>query len=382
MAKNVKRVCPACNKKKDFRSDQKTCGCQKAGAAVVSTPRESYLSVENAKLKSALRAEKIVQGFQETLTSQVLQEVKAFEPLAPLPYKGGNRAESEMAAVIQLSDWHIGEKISPSETNGFGAYNYQLAQERAEYIAEKFIDWAKAKRTSFRIPKAYIFGQADWVSGDIHRELEVTNEFPLPVQAVRSGELLARVVAKIAPHFPEVHLIEVEPDNHGRLQHKPQFKQKALNNMSFVTYAMANALLKDHGNVNIVNNHRIRELVNVQGVKFLVEHGDIIKSWQGVPYMGMMRHTAREANKHMRAIVEQQRKELSRMQQEYGFDYVALGHFHVPNIIDNQILVNGSLSGTSEFDEGVGRYAKPSQVSFMVHPRYGFFDWTPWSVKQ
>jgi len=50
----------------------------------------------------------------------------------------------------------------------------------------------------------------------------------------------------MAPHFEEVHLIEVAPDNHGRLQPKPQFKQKAQNSMSFITYSMANALLRGH----------------------------------------------------------------------------------------------------------------------------------------
>jgi DNA repair exonuclease SbcCD nuclease subunit len=94
--------------------------------------------------------------------------------------------------------------------------------------------------------------------------------------------------------------------------------------------------------------------------------------------MGMMRQAGKEANKHMRMLMEKQRVEFDKIHAEYGFDYVTLGHFHVPNIIDNQIIVNGSLSGTSEFDEGVGRYAKPAQVSFMVHPKFGYFDYTPW----
>jgi predicted phosphodiesterase len=303
------------------------------------------------------------------------------DPLPILPFKRGDKAEAEMAAVLQLSDWHVGERISRNETGGFGEYNWSIAQERAEYITDKFIGWLKSKQTLFNIPAVHILGLADWVSGDIHRELVSTNEFALPEQAVKSGELLARVVGKIAPHVPSIVLTEIEPDNHGRLNPKPQFKQKATNNMSFVTYAVANALLAKHGNIEIINNHRIRELVNVGGQKILCEHGDVVRSWQGVPYMGMMRHAGREANKHMRAILEQQRRELRRMKQEYGFDYVALGHFHVPNIIDNQIIVNGSLSGTSEFDEGVGRYAKPSQVSYVMHPKYGYFDFTPWTTK-
>lgn len=344
--------------------------------------REKFLTKENTQLKGQIERLQETSGFQQILTDKILKAVDALTPLVPYSYKAGKSAEAEMAAVLQLSDWHIGEVISESETGSFGRYNFDIAKQRANYITDKFLGWLQSHRASFKIPKVYVFGQADWVSGDIHNELRVTNEFPLPEQAVRSGQLFAQVLARIAPHAPELHVVAIEPDNHGRMNPKPQFKQKARNNMSFVTYAMAEALLKEHGNINWINNHRIRELVDVVGQKFLIEHGDVVKSWQGIPYMGMLRHTAREANKHMRAILEKQRQELARLHNEYGFDFVALGHFHVPNVIDNQILVNGSLSGTSEFDEGVGRYAKPSQVSFLVHPKYGFFDWTPWTVKK
>lgn len=389
MAKDVERKCPACGKVKKFRTDVKTCGCAgtnpnlatKSSPVVETSARELYLRKENDRLKKELEKGRSTTGFQEELADQILGAVQALDPLPLLPYKASSKAEAEMAAVLQLGDFHIGEVTSRSETNGFGEYNWQIAQDRAEYITNKFVGWVKSKQQLFNVPKVYILGGADWVSGDIHKELQVTNEFPLPVQAVRAGELLARMVGQIAPHVPEVHLVEIEPDNHGRLNPKPQFKQKGLNNMSFVTYAMANALLQKHGNIEIINNHRIRELINIQGQKVLVEHGDIVRSWQGIPYMGMMRHASREANKHMRATLEQQRKELDRMKQEYGFDYVALFHFHVPNIIDNQIFVNGSLSGTSEFDEGVGRYARPAQISYVMHPKFGYFDFTPWGTK-
>lgn len=382
--KSTKRRCPACKRTKTFREDQLSCGCRGTNPNIASldtSARETYLRKENEKLKSQLDLAYARQGFQEEIADQIMMSVSALDPLPLLPYKSGKKAESEMAAVLQLSDWHIGEVISSSETNGFGNYNWKIAQDRATYIAEKFIGWLDVNRASFKIPKVYIFGQADWVSGDIHKELVSTNEFPLPVQTVRAGELLANVIGRIAPYAPELHVVEIEPDNHGRLNPKPQFKQKATNNMSFVTYAVANGLLQKHANVHFVNEHRIRELVNVQGIKFLVEHGDVVRSWQGVPYMGMMRHAGKEANKHMRALLEQDRAALVKLKQEYGFDYMALGHFHVPNIIDNQILVNGSLSGTSEFDNGVGRWAKPAQVAFLVHPRHGVFNWVPFGVK-
>jgi hypothetical protein len=44
---------------------------------------------------------------------------------------------------------------------------------------------------------------------DIHEELRTTNAFPSPVQVARGAELIARLVADIAPQFKfvRVHFI-------------------------------------------------------------------------------------------------------------------------------------------------------------------------------
>lgn len=86
----------------------------------------------------------------------------------------------------------------------------------------------------------------------------------------------------------------------------------------------------------------------------------------GIPYYGMERDRAREAMK--------------RQHTEKGFDYISIGHWHVPAIIGGNILVNGSLPGTTEFDHLVGRHASPAQVSFMVHPKFGLFNWVAWKL--
>jgi hypothetical protein len=291
------------------------------------------------------------------------------EPLPPVKFHyPGNKAESEVVATLKLSDWHIGMVSRPEETEGFGQFNWELAQERVMYLAEKFLGWIETHRRSFRIHKLVILGEADWVSGDIHEELRHTNEFPLPVQSVRAGQLLAQLLAILAPHFPELLFSEVGADNHSRLQPKPQFKQKAFNSMSFIVYAIANEILSKHKNIEIKFSEGIKQIVDINGKKFLTEHGDDIKAWMGIPFYGMERYRGKEAFKRMRT--------------DLGFDYMSVAHWHVPGIISNNILVNGSLTGTDEFDHACGRHADPAQVSFLVHPRYGVFDWTAWRSKR
>lgn len=389
MAKAIKRICPACGKKKVFRSDQKTCGCKgshpytgvRKTEPVDEGAQITFLRKEVQRLQTQANRAFEVEGFRQELLDTVKDAADALEPLPPLPYKTSAPVDTEMAAVIKFSDWHIGEVVLAEETEGFGLFNYEIAKQRVAYITSKIIGWVKTHRQSFRIPRLYVFAEGDFISGDIHRELAVTNEFPVPVQAVNAGALLAQSVATLAPHFPELHLVEVGADNHSRLQPKPQFKQKSQNSMSYVVHAMANALLREHGNINIVQAAGIKELVSVNGVNVLSEHGDTVKAWMGIPYYGMERSRGREANKRMQAMLDSERfEELMRFKKEVGFDFISCGHWHVPGVVSGNILTNGSLNGTTEFDHGCGRHAEPSQVSYMMHPKYKLFDWTPWTA--
>lgn len=329
----------------------------------------TYLRKENTRLVSENRNLRAGTGFLEELREDIKGAIQILEPLPPLPMKyPGKKAEADIAAVLKLSDWHIGERTDPLETEGFGRYNWSIAQDRVQYITQKFLGWVEVHRQAFRIPKLYILGEADWISGDIHEELRRTNEFPIPVQSVKAGQLLAQTIATLAPHFPEVYLIEVGADNHGRLQPRPQFKQKAQNSMSYIVYALANEILAKHKNMQIDFVQGIKALVNINGKAVLTEHGDDVKAWMGIPYYGIERYRGKEA--------------LKRLRTDLGFDYMSCGHWHVPGIVSGNILINGSLSGTTEFDHGCGRHADPAQVSFLMHPKYGLFDWTAWQPKR
>lgn len=303
------------------------------------------------------------------MAEEIKAAVTAAEPFKREPYKGGGgKGEKPVVLVQDISDLHIGEIVRPEETESFGGYNWKIAQQRMFWIAEKLLGYVALHRLAYKINELHLFLKGDYVSGDIHRELSVTNEFPVPVQTANAGLLLGEFVTRLAPHFEKIVLVEVGADNHGRLTAKPQAKQKAANSFSYLVHAVCNAYLRNHGNLEIVQAEGMKYLHDCKGQSFLIEHGDTVRGWAGVPYYGMERVRAREA--------------VRRMQSEVGFDYWSIGHFHCPAVISGNILVNGSLSGTSEFDHSQGRHAAPSQVCYLVHPRWGVFNWTPWRVGQ
>lgn len=328
----------------------------KSDIAIHFSARIQELEKENLRLRTRVGGQKI---FADAIKSALI----ASDPFPRFKITRPVKTGTKLTACLELSDWHIGEVISKTETEGFGGFNYEIAQERAFHIVETFIRWIGVQRGAYNIDECVIFGIGDYISGDIHRELSVTNEFPVPVQTAKAGLLFGECIRRIAPRFNLVTVYEVGADNHGRLTLKGQFKQKSLNSMSYLVHVVANAYLEKHQNVKIVFVEGMKHIANIRGKKFLIEHGDIVRSWMGIPYYGLEREQGREARR--------------RMNTDKGFDYQVIGHWHVPGLISGNIIVNGSLSGTSEYDHAVGRHAAPAQVAFLVHPEHGIFNILP-----
>ncbi len=314
------------------------------------------LEKERAKLNDML-------SDREEFAEKCAAAVTALPPYKRFHYPKAAKVNVPIVPVLMFGDWHVGERIANAETEAFGVYGWDICQARALSVTETFLKYVDVQRTAYNIKECHMFGLGDWVSGDIHKELENTNEFPLPEQAVKAGTLLGECVRRIASQFDTVTVDAVGADNHGRLQPKPQAKQKAANSMSFIVHAIAQQATSDCRNVvwNIAVGPKLLAVVN--NFKFLLEHGDSIRGNMGIPFYGYARLFGKEAIRRMR-------------KPELGFDFLCTGHFHTPNIIENRSLINGSLSGTSEYDHTNGRHAGPHQVGFFVHPKHGIFNWT------
>lgn len=330
--------------------------------------RLAHYQKKSEQLEGQLRAIRATNGEFRELIEGLKDAVIAADRYDRTPYEVGEPSSSAISPVAMVSDWQIGEVINAGETDGFGEFNWEIAKKRVFDYATKLIDWSNMhRRAGFPIHQFHVFSLSDHVSGNIHYELEVTNEFPLPVATANAGILLGEFVSRISAHFDEVVIWEESADNHGRLTRKNQWKQGAKNNMSWLVHTIANAHLRDHENVRVEMAAGTKQLADVQGKKFLLSHGHSVQMWMGIPYYGLERERGREATKRMGTSQE--------------FDYVAIGHFHVPALVSGNIIINGNLPGTTEFDHSQGRFAPPAQASFMVHPKHGLFDFTAWKFR-
>jgi hypothetical protein len=330
------------------------------------TDREKHLKDEVTRLSGLLLGHKTDAGRISDVMGDILAQVKrAKPPEMCYDIKSGGKVSSPVVLVVHATDWHIGEFVKSEQVEGFGGTDYKLACARIGKLGHMIAQQADLLRNAYTLDECRIIGTADWISGDIHDELIRTNEFPAPVQAVKSGFLLGAFIAGLSAHFKRVKVDLITAGNHDRLTRKPQSSDGGLNSFGYIACEIAKQHVADCPNVDVKIHSALSAIVEVAGVRYLITHGDGIKGTWGIPFYGIERKKQKEA--------------MARMNMEVGkhFDKIVIGHFHTA-LNHEHWIIGGSLTGTNAFDHKEGRYSRPHQTSWCVHPRHGEFNFSRW----
>jgi len=324
---------------------------------------------ENSVLKRRVKDLSIVDGKAQAFTEDLKEYISAIKPVCSYFAAPARKTHvgSPVTATLLLSDWHIGEKVFPNEVENINQYDWAIAQKRVHLLTEKFINWVETSRQSMNIDEAVIVCLGDFISGSLHYELISTNEFPVPVQSVNAGYLLANAVNRISQHFKKVRVEFVVLDNHGRLTVKPQWKNGAINNMNYVVGAIAKERLREIKGVSFEIHQATQKLIEINGHSYLATHGHSIRAGGLFPWYGIGRHVAKEAKSR-------------RMAPNRSFRKILLAHYHEP-VWTTDFIANGSVTGQSEYGLSGSYNTDPSQTAFMVHPRNGEMNHIDFDLK-
>ena len=308
-------------------------------------------------------------GRSREFFDEVLAALDVLEP-APLQYRPPPKKASKAPAalVAEYTDAHTGEVVTSAQTSGWGEYNWEIQQRRAARFTEDTLSYLETQRNAYDIRTIHVVMLGDAVSGDIHLELMVTNEWPAPVQVVRGSELYAQQIAALAPHAERVVVDIVTDSNHGRLTKKPQFKNGGTNTHDYTVAEFIKQRLSAHTNVEVNIHVASKNLVQIGGFAFLLEHGDAYLAWNQIPHYGIQRGVRSEAWRRMG-------------HEGLEFDYVMMGHWHTPFSIDGgRVLGIGSPKGTCEFSLKKGYVSQASQTAFLIG-RHGVFARTDFNLE-
>jgi len=329
-------------------------------------PEVVHLRAEVDALRKRYDKEREAHGELREVLTDLKLAVSAAEPVKMVYKPGKDSADkgSPLTCVLHLTDLHNGEVTKAEEVDGFGEFNPEIFTSRLHDLGQKILRFVEVQRAGYNIQNLHVLGTGDYVSGDIHQELQVTNAYPAPVQAVRAGYDLGALLAMLAPHFEHVSSDWITCDNHGRLTRKNQAAEGGQNNWGFVVAHVIQQHVSRLSNVKVNIHAKPSALVGIGSERYLCFHGHEIKGWAGLPYYGFDRRAAMEAVKRMNVP-------------DASFTKMVFGHFHtaVSTLLYNS---GGSLSGTNAFDHSCGRHARAHQTSWLVHPERGEFAFSRW----
>lgn len=293
------------------------------------------LGEENAALKRQVKSLRSEDVIHKLLVKEIASGLK---PMGKLPRKHVkvNHDVVEEDMVLHLSDMHGDEVILPHMVGNLENYNFQRCCVRAETLVNNLLQM-KANLSGYHFPNLWILANGDFSSGEIHDAQNHSAYGNIIKNCFAISRLLALMTRDLSQHFDNIYVACV-PGNHGRRTKRKDYNSPH-NSWDYMIYESWRLLSTAIPNISFSIPEAYSVAVNIRGFTFVVEHGDDINAWNGIPFYGLERKTRRLAA--LQHITNQK------------IDYYCIGHWHNASVLSNQAnsetVVNGAWPATSPF---------------------------------
>lgn len=172
---------------------------------------------------------------------------------------------SDNDMLVILSDFHIGATYSSLT----GEYNTDIARDRLQKLLEEVIKIQKRHNSE----KCYISLQGDLVSGNIHKNIQVTNAEDVTEQIKIATELVIGFTYEVSKYFNQVYVSSVS-GNHSRIDKKEDaLHDERLDNLIIWATSLA---LNGIDNVHFLERNLDNGIydLNIRGKTYIAVHGD------------------------------------------------------------------------------------------------------------
>lgn len=299
---------------------------------------------------------------KDIVSNNVIEAIKgtaeAFPPVKVKQYsKPASTSTSPITAVASLTDLHIGEFVDGEQMNGMNSYNFDVFNKRLYGWTSQVINLINLRRSYTDVHKLVVPMLGDMVNGEIHNELIRTNLDHAMGQMARGANLIAQSLMTFAQHVSEVE-VPCVIGNHHRLSKEIYYKDKYVG-WDYMLYQWVAALCKQQTNIKFHIPKSFYTIIEVEGNKILIHHGD-----------GM-----RSSNGSMQKQVDALRQALAT--QSLFFDSMMIGHYHHVDEIDigtGPAIMCGCMKGTDEYALVHGLASAASHVLTFWHPKHGYIS--------
>lgn len=255
----------------------------------------------------------------------------------------------EEETVLVLSDWQLGHKTD--------TFNFEIAKERVQKMVTATLKIVALHRKAYPIRKIHLFCLGDFIQSDKvgylvdQSELEGITMTQVFGQAV---PLLSWTIQELLKNFDDVY-VHCTRGNHGR----GEKGTSDMNNWDDVIYKVVETKFSENERVHFNVAEKFYQIVDIQGTKFLLTHGDQVKGGSyGIPLYALLSRMLRWAT----SIPQK-------------WDVLVVGHWHCYGNVDQngqELFVNGTLVSDDEYvRKSYGWNGSTIQILFSVHKRKG-----------
>lgn len=298
------------------------------------------------------------------------------EPIAR-PEPRTKQGHGKQAAVLHLSDLHVGEVVNREEVMGVNSYDLDTAQKRiARLFNTTSTLMTAAWPSSDSAPsKMFVLLGGDLISGHgLHPEHAETDAGTAYEQTKWAADFISagimRLHLDVKQHFGKTVPIDCISvvGNHGRDTFgKPRTKLVSLQSYDTLVSDFVEAGLRNYSNIKHYRPRGFDAYFDCVGWPMLLTHGDRMGSGGGTGFIGPMA-----------TIIKGHRKILdTEHRQRRPVFKVWSGHFHTTGVTPFG-FANGSGIGYGEFAKSLRADPEPAQQNYAVfHERYGLLRWHP-----
>ena len=237
--------------------------------------------------------------------------------------------------LVSLNDIHYGQNIE----NSWNVYNPEVCEDRFSEYAAKIVEIQEKEN----VEECVVWGNGDFISGNIHNEISVTNKENVIQQVIQVSELISGFLYFLSKHFKKIRFVSVA-GNHSRISKKEDaLKDERLDDM--IEWFLK-ARLQNLKNISFDEYDKIDTtmyIVNIQGLNFIGVHGDYDNLDNGVNRLISMVD---------RPI--------------YGILTGHLHHHRIDTIQGVKTIMGGSFLGMDSFCIEKRIYGKPEQLVCIV----------------
>jgi hypothetical protein len=183
--------------------------------------------------------------------------------------------------TLFLSDLHWGEVVRAGQIGGVNSYDLAIAHKRLKHTVETALHLLNILDSEMRYPGIVLPLGGDMISGNIHEELQATNELNTMPTVLDLYDNLVPAIKSLLDVFPAVFIPAVS-GNHGRDTRKTWAKDRHHTSFDWLLYQFLARHFAGNTRVRFFIPDGPDALYRIFNTRYLLTHGDQFKAGDSI----------------------------------------------------------------------------------------------------